>query len=75
MEVIEELERICNDLFTSTLVNVFSDLKERLSSFQSSFSTYKLVFQKALSKVLPAIRGGGGAVTGKHLGDSQKLPF
>ncbi|XP_057183269.1 cytolytic toxin-alpha-like [Triplophysa rosa] len=59
MEVLEELERRCNDLFTSTMVNVFSDIKERLSSFQSSFSTYKLVFQKALCKVLPAIRGGG----------------
>ncbi|XP_051572430.1 neoverrucotoxin subunit alpha-like [Myxocyprinus asiaticus] len=61
-EIIEELaevERRCNDLFRNTLVNVFSDIKERLHSYQISFNKYKLVLQKALCRVLPAIRGGG----------------
>ncbi|XP_051995212.1 stonustoxin subunit alpha-like isoform X1 [Xyrauchen texanus] len=60
-EIIEELvevERRCNDLLRNTLVNVFSDIKERLHSYQISFSKYKLVLQKALRRVLPAIRGG-----------------
>ncbi len=59
MEELGEVERTCNDLSRSTEVNVFSDLKERLHSFQDSFSTYKMVLQKALARVLPAIRGGG----------------
>ncbi|ROL42361.1 Neoverrucotoxin subunit beta [Anabarilius grahami] len=60
-DVIEELgevERTCNDLFRNTLVNVFRDIKERLSLFQGSFSIYKTVILKALARVLPAIRGG-----------------
>ncbi|XP_067239612.1 cytolytic toxin-alpha-like [Chanodichthys erythropterus] len=60
-DVIEELgeaERTCNDLFRNTLVNVFRDIKERLCSFQGSFSIYKTVILKALARVLPAIRGG-----------------
>ncbi|KAK9956058.1 hypothetical protein ABG768_013814 [Culter alburnus] len=60
-DVIEELgeaERTCNDLFRNTLVNVFRDIKERLCSFQVSFSIYKTVILKALARVLPAIRGG-----------------
>ncbi|XP_048036490.1 neoverrucotoxin subunit beta-like [Megalobrama amblycephala] len=60
-DVIEELgeaERTCNDLLRNTLVNVFRDIKERLCSFQGSFSIYKTVILKALARVLPAIRGG-----------------
>ncbi|KAI7797421.1 putative verrucotoxin subunit beta-like [Triplophysa rosa] len=59
MENLEKVERRCNDLFSRTQVNLSSDIKERLTSFQSSFNIYKLVFQKALRRVLPAIRGGG----------------
>ncbi len=59
MESLWEVERICNDLSRRTEENVFSDIKERLRSFQNSFSIYKMVLQKALARVLPAIRGGG----------------
>ncbi|RXN19674.1 stonustoxin subunit alpha-like protein [Labeo rohita] len=59
MEGLCEVERTCNDLCGRTEVNVFSDIKERLCLFQDSFSIYKMVFQKALARVLPAIRGGG----------------
>ncbi len=59
MEELGEVERTCNDVSRRMEVNVFSDIKERLHSFQDSFSTHKMVLQKALARVLPAIRGGG----------------
>ncbi|XP_058627681.1 cytolytic toxin-alpha-like [Onychostoma macrolepis] len=59
MEELAEVERTCNDLSRRTEVNVFSDIKARLHSFQDSFINYKMVLQKALARVLPAIRGGG----------------
>lgn len=40
MEDLWEAERICNDLSERTLVNVFSNIKERLRSFQSSFTKH-----------------------------------
>ncbi|KAL1250961.1 hypothetical protein QQF64_018757, partial [Cirrhinus molitorella] len=58
MESLGEVERTCNDLSRKTEVNVFSDIKERLRSFQDSFRIYKMVLLKNLSRVLPAIRGG-----------------
>ncbi|KAI2654085.1 Stonustoxin subunit alpha [Labeo rohita] len=59
MEELGEVERTCNDLSRITMVNAFSDTEERLHSFQDSFSIYKTVLQKAVARVLPAIRGGG----------------
>ncbi|KAK9976946.1 hypothetical protein ABG768_018767 [Culter alburnus] len=59
IEGLGETERTCNDLSRKTLVNVFRDIKERLQSFQRSFSIYKTMLLKAVSRVLPAIRGGG----------------
>ncbi|XP_042617393.1 verrucotoxin subunit beta-like [Cyprinus carpio] len=59
MEGLGEVERTCNDLSRRTEANVFSDVKERLRSFQHSFIIYTMVLQKALARVLPAIRGGG----------------
>ncbi|XP_067249249.1 neoverrucotoxin subunit beta-like [Chanodichthys erythropterus] len=58
IEGLLEAERTCNDLFNNTVVNVFRDVKERLSSFQGSLNIYKTVIMKAVAKVLPAIRGG-----------------
>ncbi len=58
MERLGEVERTCNDMSRRTEINVFSDIKERLHSFQYPFSIYKTVLQKALARVLPAIRGG-----------------
>ncbi|XP_048008005.1 stonustoxin subunit beta-like isoform X2 [Megalobrama amblycephala] len=60
-DIIEELgeaERTCNDLSRKTLVNVFRDIKERVRLFQDSLNIYKSVLMKAVSRVLPAIRGG-----------------
>ncbi len=59
MEGLGEVARTCNDLSRRAEVKVFSDIKERLCSFQDSFNIYKMVLQKALARVLPAIRGGG----------------
>ncbi|XP_055043001.2 cytolytic toxin-alpha-like [Misgurnus anguillicaudatus] len=57
MEELGEAERRCNDLIRKAQINIFSDIKERLCTFQSSFSIYKLVLQKALGRVLPEIQG------------------
>uniref|UniRef100_A0A672KKT2 Stonustoxin subunit beta-like n=1 Tax=Sinocyclocheilus grahami TaxID=75366 RepID=A0A672KKT2_SINGR len=58
MEGLLEAERTYNDLSKSTVVNAFSDIKERLRSFQRSFNIYKAMFLKAVGRVLPAIREG-----------------
>ncbi|KAG9262487.1 stonustoxin subunit alpha-like [Astyanax mexicanus] len=58
--VLEELgnaERKVRDLFGNKMVNDFEDVKDRLRLFQRSVEDYKLLFQKALSRILPAIRG------------------
>ncbi|XP_048008768.1 stonustoxin subunit alpha-like [Megalobrama amblycephala] len=58
IEELGEAERTSNDLSGNTVVNSFKDIKERLRSFQSSFSIYKSMLLKAVNRVLPAIRGG-----------------
>uniref|UniRef100_A0A672LNB4 Stonustoxin-like helical domain-containing protein n=1 Tax=Sinocyclocheilus grahami TaxID=75366 RepID=A0A672LNB4_SINGR len=59
IEELGEVERKCNDLSRKPMANIFSDIKERLRLFQNSIRIYRLVLQKALARVLPAIRGGG----------------
>ncbi|XP_048048299.1 cytolytic toxin-alpha-like isoform X1 [Megalobrama amblycephala] len=73
MEELVEVERTCNDLSRRTEVNVFSDIQERLHSFQDSFSIYNTVLQKAVARVLPAIRGGGEEE--EKLGDILKIHY
>ncbi|RXN12983.1 neoverrucotoxin subunit alpha-like protein [Labeo rohita] len=58
MEKLGEAERTYKDLSENTLVKSFSDIKERLHSFHSSFSMYKKMLLKAVGRVLPAVRGG-----------------
>ncbi|XP_060754280.1 verrucotoxin subunit beta-like [Neoarius graeffei] len=58
MEEFGEVERRCNDLFKNQMTDDFSDVKDRLLKFGDLHSCYKTTFQKALSRVLPAIRGG-----------------
>ncbi|XP_067236380.1 stonustoxin subunit alpha-like [Chanodichthys erythropterus] len=58
IEELGETEMTYNELSGNTLVNSFKDIKERLRSFQSSFSIYKAMLLKAVNRVLPAIRGG-----------------
>ncbi|XP_067303622.1 cytolytic toxin-alpha-like [Pseudorasbora parva] len=73
MEGLGEVERTYNDLSRKTLVNVFSDIKERLQSFQSSFSIYKNVLMKAVARVLPAIRER--EMEEKSLEDIRKIHY
>ncbi|XP_036448409.1 stonustoxin subunit beta-like isoform X2 [Colossoma macropomum] len=58
VEQFGEVERRCNDLVGSRTVQDFPVLKTRLQTFQDYYSDYKVVFQKALCRVLPDIRGG-----------------
>ncbi|XP_026093251.1 stonustoxin subunit alpha-like isoform X2 [Carassius auratus] len=71
MERLDEAERTCNDLFRVSLVNVFSDIKVKLRSFQGSFNIYKAQLVKAVGRVLPAIRGG--SMTENTLNDILKI--
>ncbi|KAL6483393.1 hypothetical protein MHYP_G00082650 [Metynnis hypsauchen] len=59
VEQLGEVERRCNDLVGSKTVQDFFVLKTRLQTFQGCYSDYRAVFQKALCRVLPDIRGGG----------------
>ncbi|RXM95849.1 Verrucotoxin subunit beta [Acipenser ruthenus] len=59
--VLEELNEVsmrCNDMTSDGFIRHFSDLKEKLYQFQGLFLQYKPVFQKALSRLLPSIKGG-----------------
>ncbi|XP_036416241.1 stonustoxin subunit beta-like [Colossoma macropomum] len=58
LEELGDAERRCNDLVQNTTVSDFQDVGERLQTFQESFGIYKVLLQKALASVLPAIRGG-----------------
>uniref|UniRef100_A0A8C1RDV3 SNTX thioredoxin-like domain-containing protein n=1 Tax=Cyprinus carpio TaxID=7962 RepID=A0A8C1RDV3_CYPCA len=73
IEELGEVERRCKDLSRRPMVIFFSDIKERLHSFQGSFRIYKMVLQKALARVLPAIRGGG--MEEKSLADILKIHY
>ncbi|XP_016330044.1 neoverrucotoxin subunit beta-like [Sinocyclocheilus anshuiensis] len=73
IEKLGEVERRCKDLSRRKMVHFFSDIKERLDSFQGSFSIYKMVLQKALARVLPAIRGGG--MEERSLADILKIHY
>lgn len=58
MEDLEKVERTCNDLSQNTLVNDFSDIQERLQSFQKTFNKYKAKMLKEVGRIVSAIRGG-----------------
>ncbi|XP_048012817.1 neoverrucotoxin subunit beta-like [Megalobrama amblycephala] len=73
IEGLLEAERTCNDLSRKPLVNVFRDVKKRLSSFQGSLKNYKMMFLEEVAKVLPAIRGG--ETEEKSLEDILKIHY
>nr|XP_001335854.3 neoverrucotoxin subunit alpha-like isoform X1 [Danio rerio] len=58
MEELGEVERTYNDLSRNTLVNNFSNIKERLYLFHKTFNIYKAELLKDVGRILPAIRGG-----------------
>ncbi|KAF4075337.1 hypothetical protein AMELA_G00233270 [Ameiurus melas] len=71
LEELGEEERRCNDLIKNQMTNDFPDLKDRLLKFQALQKNYTRSFQKALSRLLPCIRGG--TQEDKALGDTLKI--
>ncbi|KAF5909294.1 verrucotoxin subunit beta-like, partial [Clarias magur] len=77
LEELGEAERRCNDLIKKQMTQNFPDVKGRLVTFQCLHSNYKMTFQKALSRVLPAIRSGAKEDTtlGDILNTHYSSPF
>ncbi|XP_053532314.1 cytolytic toxin-alpha [Ictalurus punctatus] len=73
LEELGEEERRCNDLIKNQMANDFPDLKDRLLRFQTLQNNYTRSFQEALSRLLPAIRGG--TQEDKALGDILKIHY
>ncbi|XP_034158235.2 cytolytic toxin-alpha [Pangasianodon hypophthalmus] len=73
LEELGEVERRCNDLNKNQTTDNFPDVKGRLLKFQDLHRSYKITFQKALSRVLPAIRGG--TQEDKALGDILDIHY
>ncbi|KAM9506782.1 neoverrucotoxin subunit beta-like [Salvelinus alpinus] len=59
LDLFKEVNVRANDMIGDSFLNQFEDLKDKLGQFQQNFLQYKTVFEKAVSRVLPAIRGGG----------------
>uniref|UniRef100_W5NM65 Fibronectin type-III domain-containing protein n=1 Tax=Lepisosteus oculatus TaxID=7918 RepID=W5NM65_LEPOC len=49
----------CQDLMKDAIAIQFPEIKQKLLRFKDLCVEYKLVFQKSLARLLPAIRGGG----------------
>ncbi|KAK1155445.1 stonustoxin subunit beta-like [Acipenser oxyrinchus oxyrinchus] len=58
LELLKKFSMRVNDLIGDSLLDRFEDLKDKLVEFQDRFLQYKAVFEKAVSRVLPDIRGG-----------------
>ncbi|XP_062866927.1 stonustoxin subunit beta-like [Trichomycterus rosablanca] len=58
LEKIGEADIMCNDLIANTTANDYTDVRQRLKTFQESLRLYKGMILKALSKLIPLIRGG-----------------
>lgn len=58
MEELGEVERTYNDLSRNTLAHNFSDIKERLHSFQKTFNKYKAELLEEVGRIVSVIRGG-----------------
>ncbi|XP_060751587.1 cytolytic toxin-alpha-like [Tachysurus vachellii] len=77
LEDLRNAETQCNDLITNTTINDFQDVRQRLKMFQDFIGSYKMMFLKALSRLIPAIRGGTEqekAIT-EIIDIHQKSPF
>ncbi|XP_072512719.1 cytolytic toxin-alpha-like [Salminus brasiliensis] len=58
LEDLGDAERRVKDILKNRTVNAFQDVKNRLKAFQDLFNDYKVLFQKALGRLLSAVRGG-----------------
>ncbi|XP_048376331.2 uncharacterized protein LOC125446648 [Stegostoma tigrinum] len=59
LEQLNEIEMRCNDMSKDSITVQFPEVRNRILKFREMCQEYKLVFQKALCRVLPSIRGGG----------------
>ncbi|XP_047659635.1 neoverrucotoxin subunit beta-like [Tachysurus fulvidraco] len=73
LEELSEMERICNDLLKRQITDDFPDLKDKLEKFQVLHRNYTNTIQKALCRVLPAIRDG--THKDKALGDILSIHY
>ncbi|XP_053502152.1 cytolytic toxin-alpha-like [Ictalurus furcatus] len=58
LEELRNAETQCNDLITNTTINDFQDVRRRVKTLQALLEVYKVIFLKALYRLIPAIRGG-----------------
>ncbi|XP_069068790.1 verrucotoxin subunit beta-like [Pleurodeles waltl] len=61
-DVLEELSYFdmeCNDLLKEPAATTFPDVKIKIKTFQKNIMNFRLIFQKEVARLLPAIRGAG----------------
>ncbi|KAF5886870.1 verrucotoxin subunit beta-like [Clarias magur] len=58
LEDLRNAESQCNDWITNKTMNDFQEVKLRLQSFQDFLQVYKVMFLKALRRIIPEIRSG-----------------
>lgn len=61
-DVLEELSYFdmeCNDLLKEPAATTFPDIKTKIKTFQKNCMNFRLIFQKEVARLLPAIRGAG----------------
>ncbi|XP_067833753.1 uncharacterized protein, partial [Heptranchias perlo] len=59
LEQLSETVMRCNDMMRDSGSIQFPEIGDRILKFREMCLEFKLVFQKALARVLPSIRGGG----------------
>ncbi|XP_060706703.1 uncharacterized protein LOC132832639 [Hemiscyllium ocellatum] len=59
LEQLSETVIRCNDMMRDSVTVQFPEIGDRILKFREMCLEYRMVFQKALSSVLPSIRGGG----------------
>ncbi|XP_030640959.1 uncharacterized protein LOC115821306 [Chanos chanos] len=56
---LDDVDMQCQDLMKADMAIMFPDIKAKVRKFKELCSEYKMVFQRQLCQLLPAIRGGG----------------
>ncbi|KAK7921983.1 hypothetical protein WMY93_008885 [Mugilogobius chulae] len=77
LEVFRELDVSCKDALESPAGKNFSQIKDKIKSFDDFCSQFKSEFQGKLAEMLPSIRGGGEEEAGlaEVLKKTKESPF
>ncbi|MBN3290864.1 STXA protein, partial [Polypterus senegalus] len=59
LDEFSEIEMRCNDLMKDAAAIQFPDVQNKIRYFKKKCLEYKMIFQRNLTEILPAIRGGG----------------